>query len=198
MNHPVFGEIKRDKELDWWVGQAQLPSFREFDETSKREWEEKRMAGWKMPKPTKEEAQERELFKAGYFEMIIRDDPGDGPSPAQEKAFHYLLENQDTICRNLAAAVLKYYRKQYDELKAWHEQAKDPEYLEAILPDVNVPEAMKRLIRLNSIDIHDNEDKGVSHIGYAFGCTWDIEHGLGVLMRKEKVIEVGQADTALG
>lgn len=34
------------------------------------------------------------------------------------------------------------------------------------------------------------------YIGYEFGCEWEEEHGLGVLMHGTKVIEVGFAETA--
>ena len=37
---------------------------------------------------------------------------------------------------------------------------------------------------------------GLPCFGYEFGCTWDGEHGLGVLMHGKRVVEVGGADTA--
>jgi hypothetical protein len=34
------------------------------------------------------------------------------------------------------------------------------------------------------------------YVGFEFGCTWDDEHGLGVLMHGERVVDVGGAETA--
>ena len=33
-------------------------------------------------------------------------------------------------------------------------------------------------------------------MGFKFGCTWDDEHGLGVMTHRGHVVEVGGADTA--
>ena len=35
-------------------------------------------------------------------------------------------------------------------------------------------------------------------IGFQFSCSWDMEHGLGVMTRKGKVINIGEADVAFG
>jgi hypothetical protein len=33
-------------------------------------------------------------------------------------------------------------------------------------------------------------------IGLQFGCTWDEEHGLGVMTHRDRVVQVGGADTS--
>ena len=33
-------------------------------------------------------------------------------------------------------------------------------------------------------------------IGFQFSCSWDMEHGLGVMTRKGKVINIGEAEVA--
>ena len=35
------------------------------------------------------------------------------------------------------------------------------------------------------------------YVGYEFGCEWEDEHGLGVLMHGTRVVDVGFADTAI-
>ena len=35
-----------------------------------------------------------------------------------------------------------------------------------------------------------------AYIGFEFGCEWDEEHGLGVMMHKDSVVVIGQADTS--
>jgi hypothetical protein len=41
----------------------------------------------------------------------------------------------------------------------------------------------------------DPEDK-VAYVGYQLACDWEEEHGLGVLLQGDRVVEVGHADTA--
>lgn len=35
-------------------------------------------------------------------------------------------------------------------------------------------------------------------MGFELDCNWDEEHGLGVLMHKNRVVKVGQADVSFG
>jgi hypothetical protein len=37
---------------------------------------------------------------------------------------------------------------------------------------------------------------GIPYAGFEFGCTWDDEHGLGVLMHGTRAVDIGGADTA--
>ena len=34
-------------------------------------------------------------------------------------------------------------------------------------------------------------------IGFEFSCSWDMEHGLGVMTREGKVINIGKVEVAL-
>lgn len=56
---------------------------------------------------------------------------------------------------------------------------------------------LRRNIGLHSINIHQLDVDGVPYVGYEFGCEWEDEHGLGVLMHGTRVVEVGFADTAV-
>ena len=48
-------------------------------------------------------------------------------------------------------------------------------------------------VELRAIFVHRRR---ITQIGYQLDCAWDREHGLGVLVRGERVIAIGQADTA--
>jgi hypothetical protein len=52
-------------------------------------------------------------------------------------------------------------------------------------------------VGLYAVNIHQLDNDGVPYVGYEFGCEWDEEHGLGVLMHGTRLIEVGFADTAI-
>lgn len=65
------------------------------------------------------------------------------------------------------------------------------------MPAASSVEDLKKLMCLQSVNIHQVSRDGVPYIGFELGCAWDREHGLGVLMHGERVIEVGGADTAI-
>ena len=64
------------------------------------------------------------------------------------------------------------------------------------MPDVSNIDDFRDLIGLHTVYIHQIDKNGVPYIGFEFGCTWDDEHGLGVLMNGNDIVETGGADTA--
>lgn len=66
-----------------------------------------------------------------------------------------------------------------------------------LMPPVAAPDEMKRLIGLYAVNIHQTRNGAEPYVGFEFGCTWDTEHGLGVLTHGSRVVEVGGADTAI-
>lgn len=41
------------------------------------------------------------------------------------------------------------------------------------------------------VHIHPREKSRVGYVGLQFGCTWDVEHGLGVMMHNDRVVDLG-------
>jgi hypothetical protein len=65
------------------------------------------------------------------------------------------------------------------------------------MPDITTGEDLRPLIGLHSVNVHPLKKNGMPYLGFEFGCTWDEEHGLGVLTHGTRVVEVGGADTAI-
>jgi hypothetical protein len=65
------------------------------------------------------------------------------------------------------------------------------------LPDALAVGDLMGLVGLHTVNIHQVSRDGVPYIGFEFGCNWDDEHGLGVLMHGTQLVEVGGADTAI-
>jgi hypothetical protein len=64
------------------------------------------------------------------------------------------------------------------------------------MPELRESSELKRLIGLSTVHISDVEKEGVAYVGFEFGCTWEEEHGLGVMTHRDRIIEVGDAETA--
>ena len=67
----------------------------------------------------------------------------------------------------------------------------------AQMPAVRSTDDFRSLIGLHSLNVHQVEKDGLPYVGFELGCTWDDEHGLGVLMHGTRVVEIGGADTAI-
>lgn len=104
-------------------------------------------------------------------------------SPAQIAAVHYLVDHAEEIRDSMLSGLL-------NQFSSWKEIYEDD------LPRVTTISQFKNLIGLSYLHVLPEEKDGYAYIGFELGCTWDEEHGAGVMMHKERVIEVGQADTS--
>lgn len=64
------------------------------------------------------------------------------------------------------------------------------------LPTIASVDGLPLVMALQEINVHQIEKAGVPYVGYQFSCKWDEEHGLGVLMHGDRVVEIGGAETA--
>lgn len=113
------------------------------------------------------------------------------PSAAQSTALEYHIQNGDHVFEAVLETLLPYYqtiRSKYVEFSA--------ENAEQRMPEVNQSEALVPLIDLRQIHIHPWEKSGIAYVGLQFGCTWDVEHGLGVMMHNDRVVDIGGADVS--
>ena len=142
----------------------------------------------------------------GPYGSISSESPSDGrvtiafapegrdesPLTEQERAsVQWLLDHEAEV----ASAVLEGLLAEYPRLQQLYgyEEAEREEFM----PDVSSAENFRQLIGLHEVHVHQVLKDGLPYIGFEFGCTWDGEHGLGVLMHGSRVVEVGDAGTAL-
>ena len=66
-----------------------------------------------------------------------------------------------------------------------------------LMPDITSSEDLRALIGLHTVNVHPVQKDGIPYTGFEFGCTWDNEHGLGILMHGTRTVEIGGADSAI-
>ena len=69
------------------------------------------------------------------------------------------------------------------------------------MPDITQPDDLRELVELRNIHLRDGsgglgEGGAWPTLGFEMECTWDPEHGCGVLTRGLNADEVGEADAA--
>ncbi|HEX4794262.1 MAG TPA: hypothetical protein VH370_10750 [Humisphaera sp.] len=65
-----------------------------------------------------------------------------------------------------------------------------------VLPKLQSPVELKKPVGVVSMSVHSIAKDGMPFIGVELGSTWEVEHGVGVLLHGAKVLEIGGADTA--
>ncbi|MDD2955855.1 MAG: hypothetical protein PHD67_06005 [Oscillospiraceae bacterium] len=125
------------------------------------------------------------------------EEPLDPPSAAQERAWDWLSAHQEEICGQVLAAVFGRMEELYEDLGREEMDDEEPWEEELGFPEVSFPGELRDWMRLRRIHILNPERDGVAYTGYEFACSWDGERGLGVLVHKSRVVEVGGADTSV-
>jgi hypothetical protein len=128
----------------------------------------------------------------GVVEVVFAPEGRDNsPLTEQELGLVQLfLDNEPKMSAAVKTAVFERYEA-LRELYGYtaEEQAE-------FMPDLAGPEDLRRLIGLHSVHVHQISHGAAPYVGFEFGCTWDDEHGLGVLMHGERCVEMGGADHA--
>jgi hypothetical protein len=68
---------------------------------------------------------------------------------------------------------------------------------EVALPKEVDRKALRGLVTLTTVHLHWPQRNGLAYVGYELACAWDSEHGVGVMTHGERIVAIGQADTAI-
>ena len=113
------------------------------------------------------------------------------PTFTQGQALTYHMQNGDQVFAAVLDALLPYYQRM---------RPKYVEYLgddvDQLMPALDKAEGLKQLVDLRQVHVPPWQNSGVGYVGLQFGCTWDVEHGLGLLMHKDRVVQLGGADVS--
>jgi hypothetical protein len=120
------------------------------------------------------------------------------PSAEQANSFRYLLENEAAIRDTLVAAIWEEYWSVREKRLA------RGEVLPSDMPALASSEQLKSQIGLSIVHILPVAKDNAAYVGFEFGCTWEEEHGLGVMTHQGRIVEltdkgiakVNQADLA--
>lgn len=115
------------------------------------------------------------------------------PTPEQMAAFQYVLDQQQAIRDVTLSTVYRSYSSHREEYADDYD-IDDPRELERVLPTLSAASELNRVIGLSTIHVSPVNLAGMAYIGLEFGCNWEEEHGLGVLLHKRRMVTVGHAD----
>jgi hypothetical protein len=127
---------------------------------------------------------------------VLFADTKDSISEAQKENYDGFISKQDLLTPEILKKIFDFYKSSYTDYKeGWTivSGISDKE-LEKHLPTPTTPENLKPFITPAIIHIQSKEDCEEGTIGIEFDCTWDIENGLGVLIKNWKVEKASVAE----
>ncbi|MGC4103794.1 DUF6985 domain-containing protein [Ferruginibacter sp.] len=110
-------------------------------------------------------------------------DTGKAYTQQQANAIKYVIENDEKVRDAILAALLS-------EMPSFVDSYEDG------MPIINSIEDFKNNIGLSIIHIMPADKEDHAYVGFEFGCEWDVEHGMGIMTHKDRIISIGQADVA--
>jgi hypothetical protein len=188
MNHPLFGEIGWQAGMNSWTGQVLIDFFARYDTSVVS------LCADRLGLPPVQTALVTR-FPPGVFELRVINRAGGEPSQEQQRAFLQFMRRQNSICKVVVQAVFEHYQGHWGSWRGTVEPGKEKEYTDDILiPELFTPADLEQVIRLDALHVLDFPTSGEAYLGFCFDCSWDPEHGLGVLVHGGKVIELGEND----
>lgn len=116
---------------------------------------------------------------------------------AQESLVNEIIDKEKKWGPKVIEAIIIYYKKTYSDYKnGWEMGGADAKTIEKVLPKEIDKEKLLPLIELSEICIAPEQNCESGSFGFALGCDWDEEHGLGIAFKNWKVIDVGGTDVA--
>lgn len=137
--------------------------------------------------------QDRETPSDGRVKVVFAPE-GRGKEPLTDSEISsicWVINHEASISSALLASLLKEYPLLQEQYGYSGEEKM------RLMPDIKSVEDFRDLIGLHAVNIHQVEKDGIPYAGFEFGCTWDEEQGLGVLMHGTRTVEIGGADTAI-
>jgi hypothetical protein len=113
------------------------------------------------------------------------------PCEEQVAAWRRFVERDAHIYSAILEAGFSFYTKMRPQY------AKAGEAWIKNMPEITDPSQLKSMIRLSSLTVTWPYDGNPIQIGVSFGCDWDPEHGFGVVVEGDKVVNAGSADCAI-
>lgn len=110
------------------------------------------------------------------------------PSPEQAVAMRHLVENEAAVAQAVAQVIFERYPVERAKfLKGYGLTTSDE------VPEITQVSELRPLMGLNSVHVLRVTHEGVAYIGFEFGCTWEDEHGAGVMTHRGRIVAVGHA-----
>lgn len=116
--------------------------------------------------------------------------------PQELELVQWAISNAPSIQDAAIKALYTYYQDLYPSWRSDLDSIFGEEDADEMMPEITSPNELKRLIRVSFMFVHQIATDGVPYVGFEFDCTWDEEHGAGVLLHGTRVIETGGADVS--
>ena len=129
------------------------------------------------------------------FKIVFAPEGRDDESLKNEEkeSIQWFIENEKEVFNSIIDRLFL----EYPKIREIQKDIIDPESFDKDLPIINSKSELTELLVLSDINIHQISKDSKPFIGIILECPWDEEHGIGLLMHGNNILEIGGADTAI-
>lgn len=115
------------------------------------------------------------------------------PRKFQENALKYFYENQVEVLNEISKSIIEYFHNivSVENNIFQFESGKENKEMFSEIEDV------KKYISIENVTVSGNERDDISYLIFSCGCPWDGGEGLGILVHKNRILDVGDASSIL-
>jgi len=130
----------------------------------------------------------------GSFYVTVNTPAGAHDRPALEQiaALQHLIDNGPAVF----SAILKSIFDEYEWMREDFAECLTSDDAARLAPELSAPSGLLPLLSFGTMTVHRVFNDDLAYIGLSLGCTWDEEHGLGVLIHGSRIVSVGGCDTS--
>jgi Domain of unknown function (DUF6985) len=199
--HPILGQLVPEPKTQTLLAFRQFPYLRPFwhDEPKRRlrrlrpqqrEWVE----NWRDHAVELAHAcRDGDVYAAaqscGVFKLRVPVANDGVPSATQEEAIRFFAANEEQVCRRITDALGRYYQIAREELAIdgydFDDYPEDPSLAE-----------LGQMFSFESFEIVRCSADGVAPIWLSGEASWDLEHGLSIVVYRDQVVLIGAYEEA--
>ena len=128
------------------------------------------------------------LGKEIELHIETKDEERVAPHPLQVDAWKRIVSQSAHYAELVRSGLFKHYcaiRPQYEKA--------GPDWIVS-MPIITNKEEIDGMLSINYIRICWPYDEKTPAVGFSYGCQWDREHGAGIIIKGDEIINAGAAD----
>lgn len=188
MQHEPFGNLTWQPHgyLSQWEGVVSIPGLR----GCRIRWD---YDGTELPDDPSDSLHQ------GRFPLIIHPNRSDsasehmdvsGPYSEQANAYNFLIENESTMANMLLSRIAAYF------VEYWADYFRHDGADDSLVQRVSTPHGIQDTLHVNHVMIHNKSLDDCAYVGFGFNCSWEQEHGVGLLFHRDRIVDIGDEDTS--
>lgn len=189
LNHPAFGLLTHSADCgpedSRWRGRARLAAL-----AGCRDWKRFGYDHATRGVTILEDLERAARPPQQEFDLEVNDVGGTGPTPEQERALSILLESGSAVLGAALGAIARLADEVYFPHQLDHYRGPDPDGFLRQLTELATADGVRDMVRLGKVTFCRAAEGGASLVALNFGCTFDEEHGVAVLLCGDQVREV--------